>query len=81
MVFAPSASGETVDSISSSRIQQLNIAAGSKEPNKNKVGKVTRKQVMDIVKLKGKDLPSRNDEASFKIIAATARQRGLEIVD
>ena len=32
-----------------------NIAAGSKEPNKTKVGKVTRKQVMDIVKLKGKD--------------------------
>ena len=32
----------------------VNIAAGSKEPNKTKVGKLTRKQVMDIVKLKGK---------------------------
>src|SRR4030081_1942313 len=39
-----------------------NIAAGSKEPNKTKVGKVTRKQVMDIVKTKGKDLNSRSDE-------------------
>ena len=58
-----------------------NIAAGSKEPNKEKVGKVTRKQVMDIVKTKGKDLNSRNDEAGFKIIAGTARQMGLEIVD
>ena len=42
-----------------------NIAAGSKEPNKTKVGKVTRKQVMDIVKTKGKDLNARNDEAAF----------------
>ena len=58
-----------------------NIAAGSKEPNKTKVGKVTRKQIMDIVKTKAKDLNSRNDEAGFKIIAGTARQMGLEIVD
>jgi large subunit ribosomal protein L11 len=58
-----------------------NIAAGSKEPNKTKVGKVTRKQVMDIVKTKSKDLNARNDEAGFKIIAGTARQMGLEIVD
>ena len=58
-----------------------NIAAGSKEPNKTKVGKVTRKQVMDIVKTKAKDLNSRTDEAGFKIIAGTARQMGLEVVD
>ena len=58
-----------------------NIAAGSNEPNKTKVGKVTRKQVMDIVKTKAKDLNARNDEAAFRIIAGTARQMGLEIVD
>src|SRR5437867_8124493 len=58
-----------------------NIAAGSKEPNKNKVGKVTRKQVMDIVKLKGKDLNAHTAEAGFRIIAGTARQMGLEIAD
>jgi large subunit ribosomal protein L11 len=58
-----------------------NIAAGSKEPNKTKVGKVTRKQVMDIVNTKRKDLNARNDEAAFRIIAGTARQMGLEIVD
>ena len=55
--------------------------AGSKEPNKTKVGKVTRKQIMDIVKTKAKDLNSRNDEAGFKIIAGTARQMGLEVID
>jgi large subunit ribosomal protein L11 len=57
------------------------VTVGAKEPNKEKVGKVTRKQVMDIVKTKGKDLNSRNDEAGFRIIAGTARQMGLEIVD
>jgi large subunit ribosomal protein L11 len=36
---------------------------------------------MDIVKTKGKDLNSRDDKAGFKIIAGTARQMGLEIVD
>ena len=56
-----------------------NIAAGSKEPNKIKVGKVTRKQVMEIVKTKRNDLNTRNDEAAFRIIAGTARQMGLEI--
>lgn len=58
-----------------------NIAAGSKEPNRVKVGKVTKKQVADIAKLKMKDLNARNDEAAFRIIAGTARQAGIEIVD
>src|SRR6202051_4977575 len=44
------------------------IATGAKEPNKEKVGKVTKKQVMDIVKLKLKDLNASNDEAAFRII-------------
>jgi len=56
-----------------------NIAAGSKEPNKQKVGKLTKKQVMDIVKIKAKDLNSRSDEAGFRVIAGTARQMGIEI--
>src|SRR6184192_1220277 len=55
------------------------IASGSKTPNKEKVGKVTKKQVMDIVKLKLKDLNATNDEAAFRIIAGTARSMGIEI--
>src|SRR6476469_1206784 len=58
-----------------------NIAAGSKDPNKTKVGKVTRKQVMDSVNTKRKDLNARNDDAAFRIVAGTARQMGLEIAD
>jgi len=45
------------------------------------MGKVTRKQVMDIVKTKQKDLNARSGEAAFRIIAATARQIGLKIVE
>lgn len=57
------------------------IASGSKEPNKTKVGKVTRKQVMEIVKTKRADLNAKSDEAAFRVIAGTARQAGIEIVD
>ena len=39
------------------------ITAGSKEPNKEKVGKVSRKQVLDIVKLKMKDMNATSEEA------------------
>ena len=56
-----------------------NIASGSKEPNKVKVATLSKKQVMDIVKIKKKDLNARSDEAAFRVIAGTARQMGIEI--
>ncbi len=56
------------------------ITAGSKEPNKEKVGKVTRKQVLDIVKMKAKDLNATSEEAAFRVIAGTARSMGIEVV-
>ncbi|MEO6182143.1 MAG: 50S ribosomal protein L11 [Verrucomicrobiota bacterium] len=55
------------------------IASGSKTPNKEKVGKVTRKQVLDIVKIKMKDLNATNEEAAFRLISGTARSMGIEI--
>lgn len=58
-----------------------NIASGSKEPNKQKVGKVTRKQVMEIVKIKWNDLNAKTEEAAFRMIAGTARQAGIEIIE
>jgi large subunit ribosomal protein L11 len=57
------------------------IASGSKIPNKEKVGKVTRKQVLEIVKLKLKDLNATSDEAAVRIIAGTARSMGIDVVD
>jgi large subunit ribosomal protein L11 len=56
------------------------ITAGSKEPNKEKVGKVTRKQILDIVKLKSKDLNATAEEAAVRVIAGTARSMGIEVV-
>jgi len=57
------------------------IASGSKVPNKEKVGKVTRKQVLDIVKLKGSDLNAASAEAAIRVVAGTARSMGIEVVD
>jgi len=57
------------------------LASGSKEANRLKVGKITKKQVMDIVKIKRNDLNAASDEAAFRTIAGTARQMGLEIAD
>ncbi len=57
------------------------IAAGSKVPNKEKVGKVTRKQILDIVKLKMPDLNATSEEAAARVIAGTARSMGIEVVD
>ena len=56
------------------------IASGSKTPNKEKVGKVTKKQVMEIVKIKLKDLNATNEEAAFRVVAGTARSMGIEVV-
>src|SRR5262244_4594236 len=55
------------------------IASGSKEPNKEKVGKVTRKQVLDIVKMKMKDMNATSEEAAIRVIAGTARSMGIEV--
>jgi large subunit ribosomal protein L11 len=56
-----------------------NIAAGSKEPNKIKVAKLTKNQVMDIVKLKMKDMNARLEEAAYRTLVGTARQMGIEV--
>lgn len=57
------------------------IVTASSEPNRNKVGKITRKQLMEIVKIKMPDLNARTEAAAAKIIAGTARSMGIEIVD
>ena len=56
------------------------ITAGSKVPNKEKVGKVTRKQVMEIVKIKKSDMNTTSEEAAFRVVSGTARSMGIEVV-
>ena len=55
------------------------IASGSKIPNKDKVGKVTHQQVLEIVKLKQKDLNASSEAAAARIVAGTARSMGIEV--
>ena len=56
------------------------IAKGSGAPNKDKVGKVTMKQIEEIARIKLPDLNAYDVESAKKIIAGTARNMGLEIV-
>ena len=56
------------------------IAKGSGEPNKEKVGKVTNKQIEEIAKQKMQDLNAYDINAAKKIIIGTAKNMGLEIV-
>jgi large subunit ribosomal protein L11 len=56
------------------------IAKGSGAPNKDKVGKVTMKQIEEIARIKLPDLNAYDVEAAKKIIEGTARNMGLEIV-
>ncbi|MBZ5544512.1 MAG: 50S ribosomal protein L11 [Acidobacteriia bacterium] len=56
------------------------IAKGSGEPNKNKVGKVTEKQVEEIAKQKLTDLNARDLTAAVATVKGTARSMGIEVV-
>jgi len=58
-----------------------NIASGSGEPNRKKIGKITKKQLMEVVKLKIADLNTQDPEKAARILAGTARQMGLDIID
>src|ERR1700738_1113280 len=53
-----------------------NIADGSKEPGKTKVSQLTKKDVMEIVKVKIKDMNARSEEAAYRTLVGTARQMG-----
>ena len=57
----------------------LGIPKGSGEPNREKVGKLTREQLEDIAKQKEPDLNSNDIDAAVLIIAGTARSMGVEV--
>lgn len=60
--------------------QAAGIAVASKEPNRTKAGKVTRKQVEEIARTKMPDLNAQDLEGAVRIIEGTARSMGIEIV-
>jgi large subunit ribosomal protein L11 len=56
------------------------LAKGSSIPNRDKVGKVTRAQLLEIATIKAVDLNAADDEAAMLMIAGTARSMGIEVV-
>ncbi|MBR4317918.1 MAG: 50S ribosomal protein L11 [Kiritimatiellae bacterium] len=58
-----------------------NVAKGAGKPNSEKVGKITRAQIAEIVKIKAADLNATDPEAAARMIEGTARQMGVEVID
>ncbi len=58
-----------------------NIAKGSGEPNKNKVGKLSRAQLKEIAEMKKEDLNAADIDAAIRMIEGTARSMGIEVID
>ncbi|MBC7334196.1 MAG: 50S ribosomal protein L11 [Actinobacteria bacterium] len=59
--------------------KELNLEKGSKEPNRQKVGEITREQLEKIAKIKMKDLNAKSLESAVKIIEGTAKSMGVKI--
>ena len=57
------------------------LASGSKTPGREKIGKVTKKQVQEIAEQKMKDLNASDIDAAMKMIEGSARSMGLEVVE
>jgi len=60
-------------------LKAAGVKKGSATPQSNKVGKITKKQLEDIVKQKEGDLNAGEMEQAIKIIAGTARSMGIEV--
>jgi large subunit ribosomal protein L11 len=61
-------------------LQAAKLQKGSSEPNKDKVGKVTRDQLVEIAEIKMVDLNASGIDSAVNIIAGTARSMGIEVI-
>jgi len=59
----------------------VNIVKGSGVPNREKVGKITKKQIEEIAKIKMADLNTKDIQSAVKIVEGTARSMGVEIIE
>ena len=62
-------------------LKEAGIEKGSAQPNRTKVGKVTRAQLKRIAEIKMADLNATDLEAAMRMVAGTARSMGLEVAD
>ena len=63
------------------RLKEAGIEKGSAQPNRQKVGKVTKAQVKKIAELKMADLNASDLDSAMRMVAGTARSMGLEVTD
>ena len=61
--------------------KEIGLATGSGQPNKNKVGQVTKAQVRKIAEVKMPDLNTDNIESAMAMVAGAARSMGVTVVD
>jgi large subunit ribosomal protein L11 len=61
-------------------LKAAGVEKGSGTPNKDKKGKVTEKQIMEIAKIKMPDMNANSVEAAAKTIRGTARSMGIDVV-
>jgi large subunit ribosomal protein L11 len=62
-------------------LKELGIESGSKVPNRDKVGKLTKTQVKKIVKAKYPDMRVNSEEAAMQLVQGTARSMGVDIIE
>ncbi|MBP7073976.1 MAG: 50S ribosomal protein L11 [Rhabdochlamydiaceae bacterium] len=62
-------------------LKEVGIESGSKVPNRDKVGKLTKSQVKKIVDRKKPDMRVRSDEAAMQLVMGTARSMGVDIIE
>ncbi len=62
-------------------LKELGIESGSKVPNRDKVGKMTKSQVKKIVKQKYEDMRVGSEEAAMLVVMGTARSMGVDIIE
>jgi large subunit ribosomal protein L11 len=61
--------------------KMIGIEKGNGTPNTSKVGKITRKQLEEVAKMKQPDLTAADLEAAIRTIAGSARSMGVDVVD
>lgn len=62
-------------------LKELNLEKGSKVPNREKVGKLTKAQVKKIAKNKLQDMRASSEEAAMQLVMGTARSMGVDIIE
>ncbi len=62
-------------------LKEIGVASGSKVPNRDKVGKLTKTQVRKVAMAKRSDMRANTEEAAMQLVMGTARSMGVDIIE